>query len=65
MSKGIRSPCVRVCRPDVAGGPCSGCLRTRAEIVGWARMSEDEQQAIVDDIPRRMRERFAARRMGR
>lgn len=58
----VPSPCVRVCRPEVPGGPCVGCMRTTDEIRGWFRMSEDQRREVVDDIPRRMKERLAALR---
>ena len=32
---------------------CIGCARTLAEIAGWGSMSEDEQAAIIDELPKR------------
>eukprot|EP01133_Synstelium_polycarpum_P019915 gene19915-23868_t len=33
---------------------CLGCSRTRSEIGGWgSRMTDDERDAILDDLPRR------------
>jgi uncharacterized protein len=53
------SPCIRVCTLDPETGLCEGCGRTRAEIAGWYRMSEEERQKIMAELPRRMREAFA------
>jgi hypothetical protein len=32
---------------------CAGCLRTLAEIAGWGEMSEDEQAAVLAQLPAR------------
>lgn len=47
------SPCINVCRMDVASGWCAGCLRTIDEIAAWARLDEDGRRAVRDAIERR------------
>ena len=44
------SPCIRVCRLEGDDGLCSGCLRTRAEIAGWARLPEDERRRMMEGV---------------
>ncbi len=61
----IISPCVRVCRPLEVGGPCSGCMRTREEITRWYRMTDDERQIVLNDIPLRLKAFAKARRAAR
>ncbi len=46
------SPCTRVCTLDEQN-VCLGCLRTLAEIVGWSRMTADEQRALIKDLAAR------------
>ncbi|MEQ8207012.1 MAG: DUF1289 domain-containing protein [Woeseia sp.] len=48
------SPCTRVCTLDDQD-VCLGCLRTLAEIVGWARMTAEEQRVLIDELPARRR----------
>ncbi|NBC88871.1 MAG: DUF1289 domain-containing protein [Alphaproteobacteria bacterium] len=47
------SPCVGICQLDAASGYCLGCARTGVEIGGWAGMSDDERQAVLDALPQR------------
>jgi predicted Fe-S protein YdhL (DUF1289 family) len=55
----VSSPCIRVCMIDPETGLCEGCGRTRDEIAGWYRMSEEDRQRIMAELPERMREAFA------
>ncbi|MBA1158015.1 DUF1289 domain-containing protein [Microvirga mediterraneensis] len=55
----VSSPCIRVCMLDPETGLCEGCGRTREEIAGWYRMSEEDRQRIMAALPERMREAFA------
>lgn len=43
-----RNPCTKVCRFD--GGECVGCFRTKAEVKGWKRLSDEEKAAINERI---------------
>ena len=49
----VKSPCINICRMDERTGLCVGCLRTIDEIVAWARMSEDEQRALLGALAQR------------
>ena len=54
------SPCIRVCRLEGDDGLCSGCLRTRAEIAGWAGLGESERRRLMEGVlAERGRRRFA------
>lgn len=55
----VSSPCIRVCMIEPETGLCEGCGRTRDEIAGWYRMSEEDRQRIMAELPERMREAFA------
>jgi predicted Fe-S protein YdhL (DUF1289 family) len=48
----IPSPCIHVCRIE-ADGLCSGCLRTLAEIAGWATLSEAEKLQVLAELEKR------------
>jgi len=49
----IATPCVQVCIVDGASGLCLGCFRTLAEIGGWSRLTSEERQRIMADLPAR------------
>ncbi|MGE0797365.1 MAG: DUF1289 domain-containing protein [Lautropia sp.] len=42
----LRSPCVSICRIEVATGYCAGCCRTIDEIADWAIYDDDEKRAV-------------------
>ena len=42
----LPSPCVSVCRMDVATGFCEGCLRTIDEIAAWSTLGNDDKRAV-------------------
>ena len=44
----VESPCTSVCALD--DGYCVGCGRTVAEIASWQSMSDDEREAVVQEI---------------
>lgn len=43
----IQSPCVSVCIMNPVTGLCEGCLRTLAEIGGWASLTDAERDAAM------------------
>lgn len=43
------SPCILICTLD-DDKRCLGCGRSVQQITGWARMSKDEQWAIIDEL---------------
>jgi predicted Fe-S protein YdhL (DUF1289 family) len=56
----IDSPCNKVCVLDPATGWCIGCGRTGEEIGAWIFMADDEQRALVAELPARL-ERMVTR----
>jgi hypothetical protein len=49
----VESPCIDVCRIDVATGLCEGCLRTIDEIAAWGTLDAPARRAILDRLPQR------------
>ncbi len=58
----VRSPCVSICRMDVATGLCEGCFRTIDEIADWGAMSDSRRRAVWHDL--RARAEAAAQALG-
>jgi hypothetical protein len=48
------SPCTRVCTLD-DHDVCLGCSRTLVEIVGWSRMTAEQQTELIAELPARGR----------
>lgn len=49
----IKTPCIKVCVVDGESGLCLGCFRRLGEVAGWARLSDDQREAIMADLPAR------------
>ena len=49
------SPCILICTLDEEQR-CLGCGRTLQQISGWARMSPDQQWAVIDELAAREQE---------
>ena len=49
----IKTPCVKVCVVDGESGLCLGCFRQLSEVASWARLTDDERDAIMADLPDR------------
>lgn len=49
----IKTPCIKVCVVDGESGLCMGCYRKLSEVAGWARLSDDERAAIMDELASR------------
>ncbi|MDB5360321.1 MAG: hypothetical protein JWO51_1618 [Rhodospirillales bacterium] len=49
----VPSPCVDICRMDRKTGWCVACLRTAAEIRGWAKMTDHRRRQILAERKRR------------
>lgn len=47
------SPCIKVCVIHPQARLCTGCLRSIDEISRWSRMSPEERQTIMADLPAR------------
>ncbi len=54
------SPCIKTCVLDPVTGWCIGCGRTGDEIGAWTVMTDDEQRALVAELPARL-ERMVTR----
>jgi predicted Fe-S protein YdhL (DUF1289 family) len=48
----VPSPCINVCRAD-SKGVCYGCKRTREEVGNWMLYTNEEKQAVVEQLPKR------------
>lgn len=48
------SPCIGICKLDDATGYCLGCGRTGTEIGDWISMSEDQRDAVWQQLPKRL-----------
>ncbi|GAM28691.1 hypothetical protein SAMD00019534_118670, partial [Acytostelium subglobosum LB1] len=49
----IKTPCVDICKLDSGTNQCLGCSRTRNEIAGWGRMTDEERDLIIEQLPKR------------
>jgi len=49
----IESPCVKVCLIHPGAKICIGCHRTSDEIAGWSRMTPDDRNTLIDELPSR------------
>lgn len=55
VARDVPSPCLSVCRMDMASGLCEGCLRTLDEIAGWSRADDEAKRRIWQAIDARAR----------
>lgn len=55
----VKTPCVKVCFVDPKAGVCVGCFRTLDELGRWSKLSADERDAVMADLPSR-RDAYAA-----
>lgn len=46
----VRSPCVSICRMDVASGFCEGCFRTIDEIADWSTLTDDARRKVWGEL---------------
>ncbi|MFI4950992.1 MAG: DUF1289 domain-containing protein [Caulobacterales bacterium] len=51
--RAIKTPCVQVCVVDGESGLCMGCYRQLSEVAGWARLSDEERERIMGELPAR------------
>lgn len=61
----IDSPCRKVCVIEPRAGLCIGCLRTRAEIAGWSRLTPAARREVMAALPEREPLLTKRRRTGR
>lgn len=49
-AKPVPSPCISVCRMDLVGVSCEGCLRTLDEIAAWSRLNDADKRGVWSQI---------------
>lgn len=49
----IKTPCIKVCVVDGESGLCLGCLRKLSEVAGWAKLTDEERDRIMAELPSR------------
>jgi Predicted Fe-S protein len=59
----IKTPCIKVCVVDGESGLCLGCYRQLSEVAGWARLSAEERERIMAELPSR-RSRIRPEKLG-
>ena len=45
----VKSPCIKVCQHD-SNGICYGCRRTREEVGDWGLYTNEQKQAVLDQL---------------
>jgi len=60
----IESPCVQICVVHPKARICTGCYRTIDEISKWSKLTAEERQTILSELPDRAPQ-LAKRRGGR
>ncbi|MBC7480180.1 MAG: DUF1289 domain-containing protein [Pseudorhodobacter sp.] len=60
----IDSPCIKICVIHPEERLCVGCYRSIDEIATWSRMTPEQRQVIMADLPARTG-RLTRRRGGR
>ena len=45
----VKSPCIKICKMD-ANGVCYGCRRTKKEIGDWGLYTNEQKQAVIDQL---------------
>ena len=51
----VSSPCVDICDVDETCKYCIGCGRSLDEIAAWLTASDEQRQAILDQLPERLK----------
>ncbi len=51
--KPIKTPCIKVCVVDGESALCLGCFRKLSEVAGWARLTDEERDRIMAELPQR------------
>lgn len=49
----VDSPCTQICKLDVTGGHCVGCLRSLDEIARWSSASDAWKRQVLAALPGR------------
>ncbi len=51
----LQTPCIKVCELDPVTRLCRGCARTLIEIGGWSSFDDAARQAIMAELPARLK----------
>jgi predicted Fe-S protein YdhL (DUF1289 family) len=51
----IKTPCIKVCIVDGESGLCLGCYRKLNEVAAWGRLTDEERDRILAELPDRRR----------
>ena len=49
----IKTPCIKVCIVDGESGLCLGCYRKLSEVAAWAKLSDEQRDTIMAELPSR------------
>jgi predicted Fe-S protein YdhL (DUF1289 family) len=49
----IKTPCIKVCVVDGESGLCLGCYRKLNEVAAWGRLTDEERDRILAELPDR------------
>lgn len=49
----IKTPCIKVCVVDGESGLCLGCYRKLNEVAAWGRLTDEERDRILEELPER------------
>ena len=60
----IATPCIKVCIVDGQSGLCVGCLRSLEEIAAWGRLTAEERESLMAELPARRGRIAEDRRLG-
>ena len=60
----IQSPCIKICVIHPSERQCTGCHRTIEEISSWSRLTSEQRNKIINELPQRAL-RLKRRRGGR
>ena len=60
----IATPCIKVCIVDGRSGLCVGCPRSLEEIAAWGRLTAEERESLMAELPARRGRIAEDRRLG-
>jgi hypothetical protein len=49
----IKTPCIKICVVDGESGLCMGCYRRLNEVASWSKLSPDQRDDIMAELPNR------------
>ena len=51
--KPTATPCIKVCVVDGQSGLCLGCFRKLSEVAGWSKLTDQDRERIMAELPSR------------